>query len=102
MLLSLGVVILELWFNRPFESCRWRSEYFGPNGEENDFTRRATALKWQEIALEEGGTRLHELTNACLTNSFGTARPDLRNRKVQSIIYTRVAEPLRELLDFFS
>ena len=101
VLLSLGIVILELWFNQPIESCGWRNDYLNSNGEETDFTRLSTALRWQELALEEGGTRLHELTDACINSSFGIARPDLREREVQMSIYTRVAEPLKELLEYF-
>lgn len=101
VLLSLGIMILELWFNRPIESCRWHRDYLNPNGEENDCTRLNTASKWQRLALEEGGTKLHELTSTCIYNSFGMARPDLRCREMQMSIYTNVAEPLKELLKYF-
>lgn len=101
VLLSLGIVILELWFNQPFESCGWRKDFLSPNGEETYFTRLSTALIWQELALEEGGVRLHDLTDACINSSFGMTRPDLREREVQMSIYTRVAEPLKELIKYF-
>lgn len=101
VLLSLGIVILELWFNQPLESCRWRNDYLNANGEETYFTRLNTAMIWQDLALEEGGVRLHDLTDACINSSFGISKPDLREPEVQMNIYTRVAEPLKELLEYF-
>lgn len=97
-LLSLGILILELWFNQTIESRPFRQQFLGPDGRENEYTNFNTAQKWQEQALEEGGLDLHNLTRRCIYCAFGAASQDLNNEELQRAIYDEVVQALERLL----
>ncbi|KAF2498690.1 hypothetical protein BU16DRAFT_615708 [Lophium mytilinum] len=97
-LLSLGILILEMWFNMSMDTCLFWSKYLGPDGLENDFTRFNTAQKWQEQALEEGGLDLDNLTYRCIHGDFGTAKQDLNEDELRKAVYSEVVEPLERIL----
>ncbi|KAF2263450.1 hypothetical protein CC78DRAFT_465821 [Lojkania enalia] len=98
LLLSLGILILELWFNKPLESCSFWTKFLGPDGKENEFTKSNTAQKWQERALEEGGVDLDSLTHRCIHCDFGTARQDLNDEELRRAVYDEVVQPLERIL----
>jgi len=97
-LLSLGVLVLELWFYKSLESRPFRSKYLGPTGLENEFTRFNTAQVWQEQALEEGGIDLDTLTYRCIHGDFGTSRQDLNDEELRKAVYCEVVQPLEKIL----
>ena len=97
-LLSLGVLILEMWFNKSIESCNFRNSFLGPDGEENEFTRFNTTQKWQEQALEEGGIDFDSLTYRCVYGDFGTAKQDLHDEELRKAVYQEVVQPLERIL----
>ena len=97
-LLSLGVLILEMWFNKSIESCNFRNSFLGPDGEENEFTRFNTTQKWQEQALEEGGINFDSLTYRCVYGDFGTAKQDLHDEELRKAVYQEVVQPLERIL----
>jgi hypothetical protein len=97
-LLSLGILILEMWFNTSLEACSFYAEYLGPDGSGNEFTRFNVAQKWQEQALEEGGSDLDNLTYRCIHSNFGTAKQDLNYDELRKAVFTEVVEPLKEII----
>ena len=97
-LLSLGILILELWFNKSIDSCPWLGDYLGPDGCRNEHTLFITAIRWQEQALEEGGMDLHNVTTCCIYGSFGIPIQDLGDRELQNAVYSKVVEPLERIL----
>ena len=96
-LLSLGILILELWFNEWIESQPFRSGFLGPAGKENEYTDFNTAQKWQERALEEAGLDLHNATRRCIYCAFGAVSQDLENEELRKAIYEGVIQPLERL-----
>lgn len=97
-LLSLGVLILEMWFNISIESCHFRDRFLGPDGAENEFTRFNTAQKWQENALDEGGIDFHSLTYCCIYGEFSTTKQDLNDEEMRKAVYQEVVQPLERIL----
>ena len=97
-LLSFGILILEMWFNTSLDACSFWSEYLGPDGSENEFTRFNVAQKWQEQALEEGGIDLDNLTYRCIHSNFGTAKQDLNEDELRKAVFAEVVEPLERIL----
>lgn len=61
-LLSLGILILELWFNERIESHPLYSNFQNSNGSDNDYTAFNTAQRWRDQAMEEAGLDLHNPT----------------------------------------
>jgi hypothetical protein len=97
-LLSLGILILELWFNQTIESRPYRQRFLGPDSCENEYTNFNTAQKWQEQALEEGGLDLHNLTRRCIYCAFGAASQDLSDKELRHAVYDEVVMALERLL----
>lgn len=97
-LLSLGVLILEMWFNKSIESCYFGDRFLGPDGKENEFTRFNTTQKWQEQALEEGGIDFDSLTYRCVYGDFGAAKQDLNDEWLRKAVYQEVVQPLERIL----
>ncbi|KAF2004976.1 hypothetical protein P154DRAFT_585250 [Amniculicola lignicola CBS 123094] len=97
-LLSLGVLILELWFYKPIESCAFRKRYLGSDGNENEFTTLNTAQVWQEQAQEEGGSDFDKLTYRCIHGDFGTAKQDLNDEELKKAVYCEVVQPLEQMI----
>ena len=99
-LLSLGIIILELWHNQKLEEQVFRSQFMSAIGEKNEYTDFNTAQKWQESALEEAGLDLHNATR-CIFCAFGTASQDLQDEGLQSAVFEEVVVPLERLLAQF-
>ena len=100
-LLSLGILILELWFNQRIESMPFRSSFQGPDGKDNEYTDFNTAQKWQEQAMEEGGLDLHNPTRRCIYCAFGATSQDLEDEELRRAVYSEVVQPLEQLLQRF-
>ena len=100
-LLSLGILILELWFNRKIESQPFRRGFQGPDGGDNEYTDFNTAQKWQEQAMEEAGLDLHNPTRRCIYCAFGAISQDLEDDELRRAVYTEVVQPLEKLLGRF-
>lgn len=96
-LLSLGILILELWFSESIETQPFRKEFLGPTGKENEYTDFNTAQKWQERALEEAGLDLHSATRRCIYCAFGAVSQDLEDEELRKAIYEGVIQPLERL-----
>lgn len=100
-LLSLGVLILELWFNQTIESQPFRFKFQGPDGNDNEYTDFNTAQKWQEQAMEEAGLDLHNSTRRCIYCAFGAVSQDLEDEELRRAVYSEVVQPLEKLRDRF-
>ena len=100
-LLSLGILILELWFNQTIESQPFRYNFQGPDGKDNEYTDFNTAQKWQEQAIEEAGLDLHNATRRCIYCAFGAVSQDLENEELRRAVYSEVVQPLERLLSSF-
>jgi len=100
-LLSLGILILELWFNERIESLPFRRRFQGAEGEDNEYTDFNTAQKWQEQAMEEAGLDLHNSTRRCIYCAFGAASQDLEDEELRRAVYSEVVQPLEKLLQRF-
>ena len=100
-LLSLGILILELWFNQKIESQPFRSRFQGPDGNDNEYTDFNTAQKWQEQAMEEAGLELHNPTRRCIYCAFGAVSQDLEDEELRRAVYSEVIQPLEKLLGRF-
>ena len=100
-LFSLGVIILELWFNQTIESQPFRNDFLGPDGQENEYTSFNVAHKWQECAMQEGGFELHNLTRRCIYCAFPADSQDLENEELRKEVFIGVVQPLEQLLARF-
>ena len=100
-LLSLGILILELWFNQKIESQPFRNGFQGPDGRDNEYTDFNTAQKWQEQAMEEAGLDLHNPTRRCIYCAFGAVSQDLEDDELRRAVYSEVVQPLEKLLGRF-
>ena len=100
-LLSLGILILELWFNEKIESQPFRRGFQGPDGRDNEYTDFNTAQKWQEQAMEEAGLDLHNPTRRCIYCAFGAISQDLEDDELRRAVYSEVVQPLEKLLGRF-
>lgn len=101
-IISLDILILELWFYQSIESSPLRKGFLGPDGNENEFTNFNTVQKWQETALEEGGLDLHNATRRCIYCAFGAASQDLNDKDLQRGIYEEVVQALERLLERYT
>jgi len=100
-LLSLGILILELWFNQTIESRPFRRNFFGPDNKANEYTDFNTAQKWQEQALEEAGLDFHNVTRRCIHCAFGAVSQDLEDEELRRAVYSEVVQPLQKILAQF-
>jgi hypothetical protein len=100
-LLSLGTLILELWFDQALESqpC-WRAN-FGPDDSETKFTKFNAAATWQEKIGEDGGRVLHDITRRCIWSDFGLGTQNLGDKELVKAVYERVVRELENVLDGF-
>lgn len=96
-LLRLGILLLELTFNKPIETLPIREKYFGPQGIPNEFTDLCTAKAWRREVEGECGTGLSEAIRRCVDCSFGSI-PDWNNEAFLEEYSTFVLEPLKDLL----
>ncbi|KAI4259356.1 MAG: hypothetical protein L6R42_004593 [Xanthoria sp. 1 TBL-2021] len=96
-LLSLGILILELWFNERIEAQPFYKQYQDQDGNDNEYTAFNAAQKWQEQAMEEAGLDLHNPTRRCIYCAFGAASQDLEDEELRRAVYSEVVQPLEKL-----
>ncbi|KAL8650705.1 MAG: hypothetical protein Q9226_005028 [Calogaya cf. arnoldii] len=96
-LLSLGILILELWFNDRIEAQPFYKQYQDQEGNDNEYTAFNAAQKWQEQAMEEAGLDLHNPTRRCIYCAFGAASQDLEDEELRRAVYSEVVQPLEKL-----
>ncbi|KAL9036444.1 MAG: hypothetical protein Q9180_004296, partial [Flavoplaca navasiana] len=96
-LLSLGILILELWFNERIEAQPFYKQYQDQEGNDNEYTAFNAAQKWQEQAMEEAGLDLHNPTRRCIYCAFGAASQDLEDEELRRAVYSEVVQPLEKL-----
>lgn len=100
-LLSLGIMILELWFNQAIESQPFRNGFLGAGGKETEYTDYNTAQKWQEQTMDQAGLELHSPTRRCIYCAFGAASQNLEDDELRKAVYEEVVVPLERLLQRF-
>ena len=100
-LLSLGILILELWFNQSIESLRFRNDYLGKGGEATEYTDYNTAQKWLEQTMDEAGPDLHDPTRRCIYCAFGAASQNLEDDELRKAVCDGAVAPLERLLQRF-
>ncbi|KAK3485951.1 uncharacterized protein B0T23DRAFT_408034 [Neurospora hispaniola] len=101
ILLSLGVLILELWFGQPLESQPSWQANFGRNGKETEFTKFNAAATWQRMVGDDGGPRLHSITHRCVHGNFGLDTQSLEDAKLIKAVYENVVMELQHVYDGF-
>ncbi|RPB25171.1 hypothetical protein L211DRAFT_806386 [Terfezia boudieri ATCC MYA-4762] len=100
-LLSLGILILELWFNQSIESLRFRNDYLGKGGKTTEYTDYNTAQKWLEQTMDEAGPDLHDPTRRCIYCAFGASSQNLEDDELRKAVCDGVVAPLERLLQRF-
>ena len=101
-LLSLGTVILELWFDQPLESQPCWRDSFGPGDIQTKFTKFNAAATWQgEKIGADGGRVPHDITRRCIWSDFGLGTQSLGDKELVKAVYERVVGELENLLDGF-
>ena len=100
-LLSLGILILELWFNQSIESLRFRNDYLGKGGKATEYTDYNTAQKWLEQTMDEAGPDLHDPTRRCIYCAFGASSQNLEDDELRKAVCDGVVAPLERLLQRF-
>jgi len=89
---NLGIMLLELCFNSPFESQLYRKKYISPDGQSNPYLDLAAALEWcNSEAAEEAGPDFESAVKWCLSQ-FG-AMDGLDEAKKGEMI-EKVVKPL--------
>ncbi|OCL13570.1 hypothetical protein AOQ84DRAFT_414346 [Glonium stellatum] len=94
-LFTVGVILLELIFGQNIESCSFRKDYYGPDGQPNDQTDISTARKWAQKVLGECGVHISDVVRRCLDCSFGP-RPSLNDKRFREAVYEGVIKPLAD------
>lgn len=100
-LLSLGILIMELWFNQALEVQPFWTSNFGPDGKETEFTRFSAAATWQRKVNEDAGLRLHGITRRCIYGDFGLDTQDLANENFTRAVYDGVIKELESIISIF-
>jgi hypothetical protein len=89
---ALGVMLLELCFNVPFEEQEFRKKYLSPGGQSNPYLDLAAAMEWcNSDAAEEAGPEFADAVRFCL-GQFGAAPLDEKKRQE---ILEKVIKPLQ-------
>lgn len=97
-LLTLGIVIMELWFGQTIESRLFWRKCCDAQGNETEFTSMMAAMEWQKMAKDEAGVALHDITSRCIRGNFGLATMNLNEAECVGAVYDYVVKPLEELL----
>jgi hypothetical protein len=100
-LLSLGILIMELWFGESIESKSWWKDSCGPNDQQTQFTNFNAALGWQKHVQLSGGTRLHDITQRCIYGNFGLTKRHLSDDRFATAVFEGVIRELECLVDCF-
>lgn len=93
--LHLGIVLLELIFNRRLKDHPLRKDYFGPNGQPNDQTDFSTARKWVNEVEADCGFAIANAIKNCISCSIGP-KPNLGDWKFREEVYNAVVKPLQD------
>lgn len=89
---NLGIMLLELCFNSPFESQSYRKKYISPDGQSNPYLDLAAALEWcNSEAAEEAGPDFEGAVKWCLSQ-FGVVDGLDEAKKAEMI--EKVVKPL--------
>jgi hypothetical protein len=96
-LFRLGILLLELTFNRTLESLPFREKYLGPDGTPNEYTDLCTAKDWQRQVEGECGEALSEAIRRCIDCSFGP-KADWQSEEFLEAYFGNVVDPLRDTL----
>ncbi|KAL8915649.1 MAG: hypothetical protein Q9172_006803 [Xanthocarpia lactea] len=100
-LLSLGILIMELWFNQALETQPFWTSNFGPDGKETEFTRFSAAATWQRKVNEDAGILLHGITRRCIYGDFGLDTQDLADQNFTRAVYDGVIKELESIIRIF-
>lgn len=101
ILLSLGVLILKLWFGQSLESQPSWEANFGPNGEKTEFTKFNAAATWQRMVGDDAGRLLHNITYRCVHGNFGLDTQSLEDTELIKTVYEKVVMELQHVYDEF-
>jgi hypothetical protein len=101
-LASLGILILELWFNESLESQPFWKKCIGPDRLENEYTSQCVAMKWQEKAKGDGGPIFHNITHRCIYDNFGLPSQGMKDKEFVRAVYEGVVLDLEKLLAMLS
>ncbi|RDI76572.1 Nucleoporin [Venturia inaequalis] len=89
---NLGIMLLELCFNSPFESQSYRKKYIPPDGQSNPYLDLAAALEWcNSEAAEEAGPDFEGAVKWCLSQ-FGMVDSLDEGKKAEMV--EKVVRPL--------
>lgn len=97
-LLSLGILIMELWFGETIETRPFWRRHYGPDGNEPESARLTAAISWQKKAAADGGSMLHDTTHRCIWGNFGVTTLDFEDTRFVGAVYDGVIRPLENML----
>lgn len=97
-LLSLGILIMELWFGETIETRPFWRRHYGPDGNEPESARLTAAISWQKKAAADGGSMLHDTTHRCIWGNFGVTTLDFEDTRFVGAVYDGVICPLENML----
>lgn len=99
-LVTLGTLILGLWFGQSLEVLHsWRAN-FGPDGRETEFTKFNAAAAWQETIGAHGGPIMH-ITQRCIYGNFGPTSLSLEDTELIRAVYENVVLKLQRPCEVF-
>ncbi|KFZ13510.1 hypothetical protein V502_06563 [Pseudogymnoascus sp. VKM F-4520 (FW-2644)] len=93
-LINLGILLLELCFNRPIESIEYRNEFF-TDGKPNDCTDYLTAMEWNSEVEDEAGLDFKNAIKCCLEFH---EKPNWIDEKFTQSIYLGVLQQLKKVV----
>ena len=96
-LFALGLVLLELAYDRPLRSFQ-KPEDLGDDGEPNAFTDMMVARRLELTVEKAAGATFATVVRRCLHCTFDVDKPDLDDPKFYRAVYIGVVKPLMELL----
>jgi hypothetical protein len=86
---NLGIMLLELCFNSPFESQSYRKKHISPDGQSNPYLDLAAALEWcNSEAAEEAGPDFENAVKWCLSQfgSMGGLEETKKGEMIEKVV----------------
>lgn len=91
-LINLGILLLELCFNRTIETIEYRDEFFS-DGKPHNYTDYLTAIRWNSEVEDEAGLDFQNAIQCCLKVD---GKPNWIDEKFTQSIYLGVLQQLKK------
>ncbi|OBT67080.1 hypothetical protein VE03_04481 [Pseudogymnoascus sp. 23342-1-I1] len=93
-LINLGILLLELCFNRPIETIEYRNDFFS-DGKPHNYTDYLTAIRWNTEVEDEAGLDFRNAIECCLKVD---GKPNWVDAKFTQSIYLGVLQQLKKVV----